>query len=116
MKGGLFYNSDYDLLLVLNSEHFIKNREALERLKVGSDIKFRGFLHNLGRASDQFKGNYKRNGNPDNNEEGDDKLMPWFTTFSIEIVQEVDELPTDNSNRKRHHHPHKDIRYAVNQD
>ena len=32
--------------------------------------------------------------------------MPWFTTFEIEVVKEVDELPTDNANRKRHHHTH----------
>ena len=113
LKGGVFYSSDYDLLLVMDSEHFMKNREALDRLKVGSDIKFKGFLRNLGKADDQYRGNNK----PANSgAESDDKLMPWFTTFEIEVVREVDELPTDNSNRKRHHHQHKDIRYSVTED
>ena len=54
LKGGLFYASDYDLLLVLDSQHFTKNEEALDRLKVGSDIKFKGFLRNLGKASNEI--------------------------------------------------------------
>ena len=57
LKGGLFYSSDYDLLLVLDAKHFTANREALDRLKVGSDIKFKGFLRNLGKASTQNRSN-----------------------------------------------------------
>ena len=45
---GLFSNSDHDLLLVLDAEHMQKNLDALLNLHVGSDIKFKGFLKNLG--------------------------------------------------------------------
>lgn len=48
---GLFYSSDYDLLLVLDAEHFNRNQEELDMLRIGSDIKFKGFLRNLGKAS-----------------------------------------------------------------
>ena len=47
---GLFHNSDYDLLLVIDKEHFEKNQEALDSLRIGSDIKFKGFLKNLGKG------------------------------------------------------------------
>jgi len=49
---GHFVDSDYDLLLVLDSEHFEKNQDELYRLQVGSLIKFKGFLRNLGKVSD----------------------------------------------------------------
>ena len=38
LRGGVFYASDYDLLLVLDSHHFTRNRDALDQLRVGSDI------------------------------------------------------------------------------
>ena len=52
---GVFYSSDYDLLLTLDSEHFLKNRDALDQMRIGSDIKFKGFLRNLGKGSDRSK-------------------------------------------------------------
>ena len=49
---GYFADSDYDLLLVLDSEHFEKNQDILYQLQVGSLIKFKGFLRNLGKVSE----------------------------------------------------------------
>ena len=42
--------------------------------------------------------------------------MPWFTVFDITMVKQIDELPTDNRNRKSHHHLHKDVRYSITQE
>ena len=50
---GLFFSSDYDLLVVLDADHFERNKDALDLLRVGSDIKFTGFLRNLGKVSEQ---------------------------------------------------------------
>ena len=49
---GHFADSDYDLLLVLDSEHFEKYQDVLYALRVGSLVKFKGFLRNLGKVSD----------------------------------------------------------------
>ena len=54
---GLFHNSDYDLLLVVDKEHFNKNQAALDSLRVGSDIKFKGFLKNLGKGVQELNYN-----------------------------------------------------------
>ena len=89
---GLFKESDYDLLLVLDKEHFQKNQDALDALRVGSDIKFKGFLRNLGKVSEHFARNNGRlirtsaetSGESEN---GGEMLMPWFTVFEIEVVK-----------------------------
>ena len=47
---GEFYMSDYDLLLLLDLDHFTKHQFVLDKLHVGTDIKFKGHLRNLGRA------------------------------------------------------------------
>ena len=91
---GLFRDSDYDLLLVLDSEHFQRNTEALDMLKVGSDIKFKGFLKNLGRVSEQFGRNSLISNRNQKVEDKGERLMPWFTAFDITVVKQIDELPT----------------------
>lgn len=109
---GLFRDSDYDLLLVLDSEHFQRNTEALDMLKVGSDIKFKGFLKNLGGVSEQF-GRKSLISKPQKVEDKGEKLMPWFTAFDINVVKQIDELPTQGQNRQGHHHLHENMRYSV---
>ena len=113
-----WHSTDYDLLLVLDSEHFNRNQEALDQMRVGSDIKFKGFLRALGGESEngnrnQFSKKYQKTTAEDN---GGETMMPWFTVFDITVVRQIDELPTDERNRKSHHHLHKDVRYSINKD
>ena len=111
---GIFYSSDYDLLLTLDSEHFLKNRDALDQMRVGSDIKFKGFLRNLGKGSDRSKSTRQRQYQKSNDKAEDEMLMPMFTVFELEVVRQFDELPTEGYNRKGHHHLHKNVRYSIN--
>lgn len=90
-------------------------------MRVGSDIKFKGFLRNLGKVSEHFARNNGRlirtsvdtSGESEN---GGEMLMPWFTVFEIEVVKQIDELPTAGYNRQGHHHLHRDGRYKVKTD
>ena len=111
---GLFFSSDYDLLLVLDSDHFLRNQEQLNLLRVGSDIKFKGFLRSMGKVGEH----YSRGNNVNRFKDGDDGelIMPLFSVFDIEIVRQIDELPTDGYNRNSHHHFHKNMRYDVKKD
>lgn len=118
---GLFFSSDYDLLLVLDSEHFLKNQDSLDRLRVGSDIKFKGFLKNLGKVEEQYRqsrssGVHRSNSQANLEDFSDEFLMPMFTVFDLDVVRLDDELPTEGYNRKTHHHLHKDMRYSVKKD
>ena len=45
---GVFSQQDYDLTLAFDRDHYDRNKETLDRLKVGSDIEFTGFVRNLG--------------------------------------------------------------------
>ena len=82
---GVFSQQDYDLTLSFDLEHFERNKDTLDRLKVGSDIEFTGFLRNLGsfnrvesiNANVSFKG---------------EKRMPMFVVFEMKLLQEDDEI------------------------
>ena len=81
-------------------------------MRIGSDVKFKGFLRNLGKGSDRKS--ISRQRNVKSNSDDDEILMPMFTVFELEIVKQFDELPTNGNNRKGHHHLHKDVRYSIN--
>ena len=78
---GIFFSSDYDLLLVLDSEHFTRNREILDKLRPGSDIKFRGFLRSMGPSAEPVFN--EKNRKKPTAEEEDEILMPFFTVFDL---------------------------------
>ena len=60
LSSGLFFLSDYDLLLTLDSDHFVKHKDILDKLKVGTDIKFRGYIKHLGKASELVRPGIKK--------------------------------------------------------
>ena len=67
---GIFDGQDHDLELIFDEEHFNRNREALDKLKVGSDIRFTGYLKNIGiLAGHRVETNH------------DGKKMPTFAVF-----------------------------------
>ena len=93
----------------------------LNILKVGSAIKFKGFLRNLGKVSGMRQGyfssakvNYNR-GQEIRRAEDSEALMPQFSVFDLTIVSIDDELPTMGYHRSGHHHLHSNMRYSVKQ-
>ena len=97
---GIFAGEDHDLELTFDEEHFNKNLDVLNKLKVGSDIRFTGYLRNIGLlAGHRLETQH------------DGKKMPTFAVFDLEIVSLEDELKTDLFARKSHHHVHKEGRY-----
>ena len=102
---GVFSQQDYDLTLAFDIEHFERNEAILDRLKVGSDVEFTGFVRNLGSFT------YKPVANHSAESKGE-KRMPMFVVFDISIIKEEDEIAV-GWNRESHHHVHKDGRYKV---
>lgn len=97
---GFFAGEDHDLELTFDEEHFNRNMAIIEKLQVGSDIRFKGYLRNIGILSGhRIETNH------------DGKKMPTFSVFEIEIVQLVDELKTEKYSNRKHHHVHKEGRY-----
>lgn len=72
-------------------------------MKVGSDIRFKGYLRNIGiLAGHRVETSH------------DGKKMPTFSVFEIEVVQLEDEIATESYGaRKTHHHVHKEGRYGA---
>ena len=56
-------------------------------MRVGSDIKFKGFLRNLGKGSDRSKSTRQRQYQKSNDKAEDEMLMPMFTVFELEVVR-----------------------------
>ena len=72
---GIFDGQDHDLELTFDEEHFNRNRATLDKLKVGSDIRFTGYLRNIGLlAGHRVETNH------------DGKKMPTFAVFELEVV------------------------------
>ena len=88
-------------MLTFDEEHFKRNLPTLEKLHVGSDIKFKGYLKDIGLlAGHQIETNH------------DGKKMPTFSVFELEVIKVDDDLATDLYARKSHHHVHKEGRYS----
>ena len=45
---GIYAGEDHDLELTFDEAHFLKNQDVLGKLKLGTDIKFKGYLRNIG--------------------------------------------------------------------
>ena len=97
---GLYSGADHDLELIFDEDHFTKFQQTLDSLRVGSDIRFTGYLRDIGiLAGHRMETNH------------DGKKMPTFKVFDLQVIQLEDELKTDAYSRRKHHHVHQEGRY-----